>query len=334
MICIFCSKEQPPSLEHIFPLAIGGTITTDRVCGPCNSELGSRVDGALNNFLPIRTRRAQLGLAGNAGEAPGLFEILEGEGTLVGSDGGRIQTKFNKATGKLDHRLLYQAADVVTPDGKKLRQISLDARDKGQLPKIIQRERKRQGLPALSSEQLAVAASNYTTRAIENPLVRRNPVVSFAYLRHAMFKIAYELAFRWLGEQYLDDPLAHALRSAIIDPDLASTDGLIGYVGDIKECAPLGGFWTPHEARHLAYASNVTNKLFVGVRVFDLYGAVVKVSEDARRYIQGRADAEKLRFLVIDSVSRRTHETSFADELRRMGKLLRMPPLPDPFAEP
>ena len=63
MLCIFCSQERPPSLEHVFPLAIGGTVTTDRVCAVCNSTLGTRVDAALSDFLPIRTRRAQLGLA-------------------------------------------------------------------------------------------------------------------------------------------------------------------------------------------------------------------------------------------------------------------------------
>ena len=39
MRCIFCSNERPSSLEHVFPLAIGGHITTDRVCKECNSTL-------------------------------------------------------------------------------------------------------------------------------------------------------------------------------------------------------------------------------------------------------------------------------------------------------
>src|SRR5258708_823080 len=89
MRCIFCSNERPPSLEHVFPLAVGRHITTDRVCKECNSTLGSRVDAALCDFLPIRRRRAELGLAGNASEPPGQFELLEGVVSLVGSNGGR-----------------------------------------------------------------------------------------------------------------------------------------------------------------------------------------------------------------------------------------------------
>jgi hypothetical protein len=51
--------------------------------------------------------------------------------------------------------------------------------------------------------------------------------VSFAYLRHAMMKIAYELA---------------------------STDRLAGYVGEAQPCTVFN-FWIPHEAHHLAYAA-------------------------------------------------------------------------------
>jgi hypothetical protein len=61
MLCIFCDQERAPSIEHVFPLAIGGTVTTDRVCAPCNSVLGSRVDAALSDFFPVRMRRAEQG---------------------------------------------------------------------------------------------------------------------------------------------------------------------------------------------------------------------------------------------------------------------------------
>lgn len=169
MRCIFCSKDRPPSLEHVFPRAIGGTITTDRVCQQCNSTLGSRVDAALTDFLPVRTRRAKLGLAGNAGAIPGWHEIFLGNAKLIGPAANRVQTTFDRATGKLDTRQLYHAADVVRPDEKNARQITLDLRDKDQIPKIIQRERKRHNLPPLSDEQLAIGAQNFTTATIENP---------------------------------------------------------------------------------------------------------------------------------------------------------------------
>ena len=334
MLCIFCSKDRPPSLEHVFSLAIGGTVTTDRVCRQCNSTLGSRVDAALNDFLPIRTRRATLGLVGHGREPPSQFEILFGDHKLIGPAANRIRTKLNKATGKLDIRQLHHAADVVLPDGKKVRQITIDARDRDQIPKIIKRERKRHGLPSLSEEMLAAEAEKFTVNTVESPLVLVNISVSFAYLRHAMIKIAYELAFLWLGEAYLSDPLAIELREAICKEDLASTDELVGYVGEAQPCTAFN-FWTPHEAHHLAYSSVVADTVVVAVRVFDIYAAAIVISREPGRYFQNPADTTKLRFLAIDSVSRKTINTTFDAESRRICALMtafqRVPPFFDPL---
>ena len=45
--------------------------------------------------------------------------------------------------------------------GENKRRITIDARDKDQIAKIIQRERKRQGQPPLSDEELKAAASDF-----------------------------------------------------------------------------------------------------------------------------------------------------------------------------
>ena len=337
MRCIFCSNERPPSLEHVFPLAIGGLITTDRVCKECNSTLGSRVDAALCDYLPIRVRRAELGLAGNASAPPGRFELLEGVVSLVGSNGGWLRVTYDEATKKLDLRRLYQASDVVTPDGQKVREIIIDERDKDQIPKIIQRERKRHGLPPLSSEELAAQVSSYAANSIENPTVNMNIRVSFRYLRHAMFKIAYELAFLWLGETYLDDPLAVELRTAICSPDFASTDRFAGFIGDASQCEPFSHCWTPHQAHHLALSNVVAGNVLIGVRIFDLYAAHVPVSREAARYFGDPAALQtELRFLALDAVSGKIIDTTMAEETHRLVTMMLAsgtfpPPAPDPL---
>jgi hypothetical protein len=333
VICIFCGEQQPPSKEHVFPLAIGGTITTDRVCSDCNSELGTRVDAALTDFLPVRMRRAKLGLAGNNGAVPSWHEIFVGQADVIGEGAGRVQTIFNRATGKLETRRLYHAENVITPDGKKSRRITLDVRDKNQIPKIIQRERKRHSMPPLSDEELAAASGDFTTTAVENPIVRRSISVSFAYLRHAMVKIAYEFAFLWLGEAYLTDPIAVELRAAVCDTDLASTDRIEGYIGEADGCTAFKGFWLPHEAHHVAYATIVNGRIIICLRVFDIYAAAVVVSHDPSRYVGDAADRGKLRFLVIDSVSGESIDSTFDEESRRIAAAMttyrRLPPFSD-----
>ena len=321
----------------MIPLAIGGTITTDRVCQPCNSMLGSRLDAALNDFFPIRMRRAKLRLAGNSGIVPELHEMFLGQAKLIGETENRVQTTFDKATGKLNHRLLHHASDVVMPDGSKVRQISIDARDISQIPKIIQRERKRHNLSPLPKDMLSDAAKKFTVNTIENPLVQISPSISFAYLRHAMIKIAYELAFMWLGESYVEDPLAAELREAICSPDLASTDNIKGYVGFAnEEQFAVFQHWTPHEAHHLAFASVVAGSVVVAVRLFDIYAAVVVVSQESHRYLRTASDSTKLRFIAIDAFSGNTINTTFDEESKRiateMTKHRRTPPFPDPLS--
>ena len=339
MLCIFCCKERASSLEHVFPLAIGGTVTTDRVCRECNSMLGTRVDAALSDFLPIRMRRAKLGLAGNKGAPPAWHEVFLGAAKLIGQTADRVQTTFNKKTGKLDTKQLYHAADVVATDGRKARRITLDARDKNQIPKIIRRERKRHGLPPLSDEELAAAARDYTTAVVETPLVQISLSVSFAYLRHAMMKIAYELAFLWLGEIYLTDPLAIELRAAICNPDIASTDNVAGYVGEAENCDVFNKFWLCHEEHHLAYATILAGKdVVICVRIFDIYAAAIVVSHDPGRYVDGIVDQAKLRFLAINSVTGRTINTPFDEESRRIVAAMAtqrcLPPFADPLMPP
>src|SRR5271163_403354 len=249
----------------------------------------------------------------------------------------RIRTTLNKATGKLDIRQLHHATDVILPDGRKARQVTVDERDRDQIPKIMQRERKRHGLPPLSKEALAAESKKVTVAVLENPLVQVTINVSFAYLRHAMTKIAYELAFLWLGESYLDDPLAVELREAICKEDLASTDELAGYVGEAEPCTAFR-IWTPHEAPHLAFASIVANTIVVAARVFDVYEGVIVVSREPSRYVRSAAASSKLRFLAIDSVSGNTIDTTFDAEIRRMAAAMtahrRLPPFPDPLSPP
>src|SRR5215469_10785882 len=104
MNCIFCLKERSPGKEHVFPYATGGRLTTDRVCGSCNPILGSRVDAALTDNFLVRSRRAELGLAGLSGKTPGLYEILLGDVKFAEQPGRRLRITFNETTRKLDIR--------------------------------------------------------------------------------------------------------------------------------------------------------------------------------------------------------------------------------------
>jgi hypothetical protein len=322
MRCIFCVQERPGSEEHVFPLAIGGRLITDRVCKPCNSTLGSRVDVALTDNFIILSRRSQLGLAGNSGLIPAAHEILVGTPTLAEDPTRRVRVTFNEATGKLDIKALYHASEIELEDGTLSKQIIVDASQVGQIPVILQRERKRAGLPDLSPEELEAEVQKQpeNIQTTTNPGVLYNTQFDFSYLRHTLIKIAYELAFLWLGESYLDDDSAAQLRSAVNDPDPASTDGLPAHVEYAEGFAPFH-LWSPDKTHHLAYATAVNGNIVVAVRVFDIFAAAVEVTKDAARYLSDGDSERRLRFLAIDPTSGEMSETSLADELMRVARL-------------
>ncbi len=54
-------------------------------------------------------------------------------------------------------------------------------------------------------------------QTIEHPEVFYRLKFDMASIRRGILKIAYELAFLWLGESYLDDPMAAILRSVVRD---------------------------------------------------------------------------------------------------------------------
>ncbi|MBB3567002.1 hypothetical protein [Rhizobium sp. BK491] len=245
--------------------------------------------------------------------------MFEGSATLVGSPEKKVRISLNERTGKLDIEQLYHSTSTVAADGTIARQITIDVRKKSEITKIIQRERKRSGLKPLPPEELAAQAEKCVSETVVNPVIQKTFVLKFSFLRHALFKIAYELAFLWLGEAYLDDPTAKQLREAILADDVASTDDIPGFAGEAGECSAFQ-FWEPHEAQHLAYASRAGNSIAIAVRIFDIYAGVVVISKEADRYLRAPNDYEQLRFLTIDANNGNSLTTSFADELLKISK--------------
>jgi hypothetical protein len=123
--------------------------------------------------------------------------LLGGKQEIIGENGGarRSQPLLDPDTGKIAHRVFHHSEEIELPDGTKAVQISVDVRDRDEIPKIITRERKRHNLPPLSEEDMAAELAKLTIHTVQNPLVKVNVTANFSMLRHAMFKMAYEFAF-------------------------------------------------------------------------------------------------------------------------------------------
>ncbi|MET1111987.1 MAG: HNH endonuclease [Allosphingosinicella sp.] len=319
--CIFCLETGLGTEEHVFPLAIGGSLTLWRVCGPCNSRLGSAADSALSNHLLVALSRARLRLPGNSGAVPEpLLEMLK-DGHLASDPEQRIRPTI-AADGRFEPILLYKKEPLMLGE-QEAERITIDAREGRQrLPAIIARNRKRRGLKTLQPAEMQAEVDRLieTREKLDDSTVQGSFLLDLNPPARALLKIAYELAFLWLGEAYLDDPVAAALRAVVLDgKDPVEAGVQCRCVVGVAE--PLA-LWRGAKDSHVAFAKSAGGRVELALKVFDAFSAVVVVSEDAGRYF-ARGQDWPGRFLRIDAATGERKDESYGAGLRSEVRALR-----------
>jgi HNH endonuclease len=319
--CVFCLLERAPSQEHIFPLAIGGMRTIDRVCEECNSTLGATVDAALIDHPFILMRRWELRLPGNSGRVPDALKEVLGTGTLENDESQRVTVSTNSNTGTLDLRVLYNVKQTVNESGTIVRQIIVDERDAKSLGKIIQRERKRAGQPPFEQGELYQLVEQIIEQGperLEKPTLYHRSQIDLIEFKKGLLKIAYELAFVWLGESYLEDPTAAMMRDIVLGR-LDETQSRIAGRIDFGTDSDALHLWADDKDCHIAYTFVAGKQIGVCMKVFDVFSGVVCVTQCAERYLSGANDPLRIRFLRIDPLAAVCRESSFVEEVGRIA---------------
>lgn len=320
MICFFCLQPQSPSSEHVFPKAIGGTLTTDRVCKPCNDTLGHQVDVLLTDHLLIQLQRSDLGLAGQSGTVPDAINLVLGTTSMADDPAQRVRLLFNPASGKLEPRILPKRTTKVLPDGLREESLTIDASTPPEeVKRILLRLHKRQGVPPPSDETLNRKVAQILSQivTIEKPEVMGSLQVDDVGYKRAMLKIAYELACLWLGDAYPADPTAATLRNVILGRTPFASSG-IGAMADLVRLSAFD-FWPPNTNSHLAYATVSDGRVGLALKVFETFFMVVHVTERAEDYEVQSTHSPRLRFLEIDVPTGARRESSFVEELTRLA---------------
>ena len=314
MRCFFCLEEREPTEEHVFPEAIGGTLTINRVCKPCNDFLGAKVDVLLTNHHHFLINRAKFGMTDRAGKAIDTLKEMFSVGTLASDPEKRIRLLPDPATGQLVPRMMYHSTRTKLDDGTEAVQITVDESEIGELEKIIQRERKRAGqepLPVHEIEAL-VAAAQQQIGTIEQPEVLYSLKIDTYDYRRCICKIIYELASLWLGDTYLDDPVAKMFRNTI----LRGTEEKIAGQILLDGAAPPLYFWKGEPKAHIAMGSQQGEAFWIAVRIFDAASGVLCVTNTANKY-PSLSDG---RFLLIDLTGGSSRSSTLNDEFRRISK--------------
>ena len=75
-VCLFCRGDLQgiASVEHVIPHTLGGWITTDQVCKPCNERLGHEVEKVAGYPL-LLTLRQEAGLPIGSSEEWDLYDV-------------------------------------------------------------------------------------------------------------------------------------------------------------------------------------------------------------------------------------------------------------------
>jgi HNH endonuclease len=309
--CFFCLEEKAPSLEHVFPEAIGGTLETERVCTSCNSFLGHKVDVLLTDHPAILRKRHEFGMTTSAGKPVDPMGKLFRQGALASDPEKRIQTFADPVTGKMVPKMLAHRRQTKDEDGNDIVEVALDVSDLGALEKIVQRHRKSAGLEPLPDEdiQTLVADARRNMRTLEQTEVLYSGEMDIFHYQRAICKIAYELACIWIGDSYLDDPRAQALRDFI----LKGTDGEVSKAIRLDGGIASMSLWQSEPNAHIGLAVQQGNDIAVWVRIFDAVSGVILITNAAPTY----PSLKDGRFLLIDLCGRDSRNGTLTDEFFR-----------------
>ncbi|WP_298911357.1 HNH endonuclease [uncultured Nostoc sp.] len=313
MQCIICKKDKPHDKfteEHIFPDSIGGNIILDCVCKECNDFLGHSVDSNLVNHVFVQFNRLALKIAGKSGKIPN--PLAEG---YINDSQEKIQYIFNNSGIPKELRIFPKIQIFSGDNGILEIQIDADVKDRDKLTSIINKKLKRLGLDDLSKEEKQ-KIENAQPLPGERPLIRKTLAIDIFRYKRAIIKIAYELAYYWLGATYLNDEIGELLRLSIMDNSLEGLwlkkypiDANIDLIGE-KTIFP---YWTDEKDHHIGLIQRLDSNLICCIKIFNIFQGIIIISKNAHLY---PTFIDK--FIAINAQTQESRESDLETELLKI----------------
>jgi hypothetical protein len=311
MLCIVCMTmkrvRKKGKGEHVFPLSLGGSLIIDRVCIDCDNRLGTKVDAGLINLAAIHQRRVDLELKGQSGELPEKGKHLIGKTIRdVGDPRHSVRWKRDKTGKAVPHTNPHVEFLVEKYDDGMLIQpgaVYIDPADMAKAPALARSALKRAGL---NNEVEVERIATEFAASLESTIEQKNFVMTMQVNpnahRDALLKIAYELAWYWLGDPWLCDPVAILMREAL---NGNPKPGIRGKIIDDADAVMETRGGDPR-VLHIAWVFEFGGALTLWVRVFDVLAAAFVVSDSPKNYHVGERNA-----IVMQTVEGRYEETKF-----------------------
>jgi hypothetical protein len=314
--CIICHEEKPKELfseEHVFPDSIGGTLIIKSVCKKCNSYLGDHVDTHLVNHWLIQGIRQTLKIPGKSGKIPNPYE----KAVLDSDPSQQVRCIFDVES-ILKPYMVTNIKKSVQNDGKVRYQIKVDKSDKEKIPGIINTILRRKGLPEFAREEI----EKHSKVNVEPfPTLKKTFVIDTVQYQRAILKIAYELAWYWLGDSYLNDTTGVIIHNCMCDEGL-KVDYYKKYTfkGRIKQIngssfIPLPFLNNEHNS-HIAFLMELNGTIVCYIKVFNIFEGGITISDNVKNYPRFEE-----KFIIINPQTGVTRESNLIDEIIRIGRI-------------
>lgn len=304
--CIFCLKSFPElTKEHVIPDAIGGSLTTKKLCKNCNSYLGSKVDTHLTDNLIVGMERYRLGLLGrNQG-----FKHPFSRGKLANDLEQNVKWTFH-SDGSSDMHFDTKVTRKVGSDGIKTISILLDKSREDELGAILEsitNREKKAGYEVVPDSYI------YRESTIRNPRLQFRNSFDLVGLEQAILKIVYEIAYIELQDSFLDSNIARRLREFIMNESAGLSD-----LGDIKVRGQMSFMYRFEDMFEFIKSDHLIGLVgnppkAIYVRIFNFYGALVFIDERPFEY----NDIEQSTLIEFDVQNRTNVRLSLSQAIQK-----------------
>jgi uncharacterized protein YlaI len=282
LICIICRKDKEEQLfndEHVIPDSLGGKLIIKNVCKDCNSRLGTKIDAKLINNLLVDLVRYVHQIKGKSGKIPFPFK----NGVLINDMAQKIQ--FNGMKPQLSPRVNIDTSNKIA---------NIRVSNQNEANKIIKKILKRQGVVNLSEKELRSNIISKRSTKFQ-PEIRINDQINIEGIEIALVKIAYEIAYYWLGEIYLNDSLGERISNMIfqysmngeykLEYELIIGKTLKDKLMDafINKYSPLFKF-DNIDIVHIIVLFEYEGQVKCWIRIFDVFERMISVSNDSKQY--------------------------------------------------
>jgi hypothetical protein len=329
MKCIFCLTEAPGSVEHVFPESIGGGFTIDRLCKCCNECFGQNIDPLIIRHPLANMYRAAERVHDKRGNVPtNVFaegtmehEVRAGETRPV-----RVKTNVDPKTGLFVVEVLPTFWSDIGEDGGAKNSAIFGMEKESDARAWFRKGLERQRIPISDDAHFEeLWKASHEIRNVPTPTAQHSlPLMDEFKYRHALLKIVFEMAWYWIGDPWLTDPVARVMRRVLRSEPRAQLPihgtMTLGndppFITQLTTDIKLGAY------EHVAMLIVAHGRAAVMVSVFNAFSGVVEVTTSAHKFGLVGLAPSLIKVLLLDSRDHSFNETTLAALLaERQGAL-------------